>query len=80
MNSLMLEDIQNNFADVIVSLNPGEVVQIVSEGKVVAHLTGTQEPLSTPKKRTERQPGSAIGTLNILEDDNEHLQDFTDYM
>ena len=56
MNRLLLEDVQRNLAEVIANLHPGEVVQIISEDKVVAHLTGEQDI-----PRRTRQPGSAIG-------------------
>ncbi len=75
MNRLLLEDVQRNLAEVIANLHPGEVVQIISEDKVVAHLTGEEDI-----PRITRQPGSAIGTLKILADDDEHLEDFRDYM
>ena len=75
MNRLMLQDVQRNLAEVIDNLHPGEVVQIVLGDKVVAHLTGERDI-----PRTIRQPGSAVGTLKILADDDEHLQDFRDYM
>ncbi len=75
MNRLLLEDLQKNLAEVIANLHPGEVVQIISANKIVAHLTGEQ---NIPHRT--RQPGSAIGTLKIVADDEEHLQDFRDYM
>jgi antitoxin (DNA-binding transcriptional repressor) of toxin-antitoxin stability system len=85
MKRLMLKDIQNDFAGVVANLHPGEVVQIILGDKVVARLIGESErvnneafsPQPLPKSR---QPGSAIGTLTILADDDEHLQDFADYM
>ncbi|MGB3299096.1 MAG: antitoxin of toxin-antitoxin stability system [Phormidesmis sp.] len=80
MHRLMLEDIQDNFAELIVNLCPGEVVQIVSGDKVVARLTGARETLDNKTLRTARHPGSAIGTLKIIEDGDEHLQDFISYM
>ena len=33
---------------------------------------------TTPEKR--RKPGSAIGILQVLSEDDEHLNDFKDYM
>lgn len=80
MTRLLLEEIQNNFAEVIGNLHPGEVVQIVSGDQVIARLMGPQEPLYSEPLPAIRQPGSAIGTIKIIEDDDEHLQDFTDYM
>jgi antitoxin (DNA-binding transcriptional repressor) of toxin-antitoxin stability system len=85
MKRLMLKDIQNDFAGVVANLHPGEVVQIILGDKVVARLIGeseslNQEVFATQPVRRSRQPGSAIGTLTILADDDEHLQDFADYM
>lgn len=80
----MLKDIQNNFAEAIANLHPGEVVQIVSGDKVVVRLIGeseilNHESLPTKPSRTARQPGSTIGTLTIIDDDDENLQDFKAY-
>jgi len=75
MTRLALEEIQHNFAEVVVGLQPGEVVQIVLGDKVIARLTGEQTPI-----KKKRQAGSAIGSLTILADDNEHLEDFSDDM
>jgi hypothetical protein len=36
------------------------------------------DPLTTEKPR--RQPGSAIGEVTILQDDDGHLDDFKEYM
>ena len=80
MNRLMLKDIPDNLAALIANLLPGEVVQIVSNNQVVARLTREQEPLCSKTLPTVRQPGSAVGTLKIIADDDEHLQDFTNYM
>ena len=80
MNRLLLKDIQNNFAEVVANLLPGEVVQIVSGNQVVARLMGERKPLSGKTELVARQPGSATGTLKIVANDDEHLQDSTDYM
>jgi antitoxin (DNA-binding transcriptional repressor) of toxin-antitoxin stability system len=75
----MLKDIPNNLAALIANLHPGEVIQIVSGNQIVARLTGEQEP-SPSGSPAMRQPGSVIGTLKIIADDDEYLQDFADYM
>ena len=80
MTQLLLEDVSKNFAEVIANLHPGEVVQVMSAGRVVAHLIGEQTPSWNDAPRKLRQPGSAIGTLDIISDDDEHLRDFSDYM
>jgi antitoxin (DNA-binding transcriptional repressor) of toxin-antitoxin stability system len=75
MKRLMLDDIQTNFAKAITNLHPGEVVQIVSGDKVVARLIREVEILNhKPVKplRKARQPGSAVGTLKIISDDDDH--------
>ena len=33
-----------------------------------------------PAKRRARMPGSAVGKLKVLVEDDEHLKDFQDYM
>jgi antitoxin (DNA-binding transcriptional repressor) of toxin-antitoxin stability system len=75
MQSVTLEDAQTHLSELIARLQPGEEVQITSGQQIVARIIG-----STPTIRQPRQPGSAIGTLTILADDEEHLQDFKDYM
>ena len=59
-------------AELIASLQPGEEVQIFSGDRNVAGLIGEIQP--------PRKPGSAIGTLTILSQDEIHLEDFHDYM
>jgi antitoxin (DNA-binding transcriptional repressor) of toxin-antitoxin stability system len=81
MKRLMLDDIETNFAKAITNLNPGEVVQIVSGDKVVARLIGESKTLNqefVKPLRKARQPGSAVGTLKIVADDDDHLRDFVD--
>ena len=80
MTQLLLEDISKNFAEVIANLHPGEVVQVMSAGRVVARLIGEQEPSHNGASHKLRQPGSAIGTLEVISDDDDHLRDFADYM
>ncbi|MEO1392408.1 MAG: antitoxin of toxin-antitoxin stability system [Cyanobacteria bacterium J06634_5] len=80
MNRLLLKDIQNNFAEVVANLRPGEMVQIVSGDQIVARLMGERQTLPVETLPATRQPGSAIGTLKIISEDDKHLQDFADYM
>ena len=56
-------------AELIASLQPGEEVQIFSGDRTVARLIGELQPPRKP-----RQPGSAIGTLTILSEDEIHLE------
>jgi antitoxin (DNA-binding transcriptional repressor) of toxin-antitoxin stability system len=75
MQSITLEEAQTHLLDLISRLQPGEEVQIISGQQIVARIIGFRSNTRPP-----RQPGSAIGTLTILADDEEHLQDFQDYM
>lgn len=75
MSSLTLQQAQADLPAVIADLQEGEVVIITDGGKPVARLT--PEPQSSRKRR---QPGSAVGRLAILSEDDEHLDDFGDYM
>lgn len=75
MTRISLEDARDRLADLIAGLGPGEEVQITEDDRPVARLVGE------PRHRTEpRKPGSAVGLLVVVEDDDEHLEDFRDYM
>jgi antitoxin (DNA-binding transcriptional repressor) of toxin-antitoxin stability system len=75
MNRLTVQDAQIRFSELIANLQPGEIIQIIEGEKIVAHLVAELEVSRKP-----RQPGSAVGMLTIFADDDEHLQDFEDYM
>lgn len=47
-------------------------------GRSARLLVLLPEPVESPKK--QRQPGSAKGILEILSEDDEHLEDFKAYM
>lgn len=75
MTRIPLTEAQLRLPELIASLQPGEEVQIFSGDRTVARLIAELQPPRKP-----RQPGSAIGTLTILSEDETHLQDFHDYM
>lgn len=56
----------------LIAMQPGEEVQIFSGDRTVARQIAEIQP--------PRQPGSAIGTITILSEDETHLEDFRDYM
>jgi antitoxin (DNA-binding transcriptional repressor) of toxin-antitoxin stability system len=74
MNRLTVQDVQTHFPELIANLQPGEMIQIMEGEKIVARLVAEEV------SRKPRQPGSAVGTLTIFADDDQHLQDFEDYM
>lgn len=75
MSVLSIDEAQGRLAELIDTLRDGEEI-ILTKGDVpVAKLVGVKAP-----QRQPRQPGSARGKLIIISDDDEHLQDFADYM
>lgn len=75
MTTVTLEEAQANLAGLIAELKPGEEILITEEDRPVARLVA-----EAPNARKPRQPGSAIGKLTIVEDDDAHLDDFREYM
>jgi antitoxin (DNA-binding transcriptional repressor) of toxin-antitoxin stability system len=75
MNQVTVQEAQQHLLELLKNLNPGEGVQIVAGEQVIGRLVA-EEGMS----RTPRTPGSAVGSLIILVDDDEHLQDFVNYM
>ena len=75
MSSMSIEEAQAHLPELIGKLVPGEEIVITRNNQPVAKLVGQQQPVRKP-----RQPGSAKGKLVILAEDDEHLQDFAEYM
>lgn len=74
--TVTLKEAQSHLAELISKLAPGEEVVITDNEQPVAKLMVHQAPMNQPP----RQPGSAKGKLIILADDEEHLEDFKEYM
>jgi antitoxin (DNA-binding transcriptional repressor) of toxin-antitoxin stability system len=75
MTQIPLEEAQSRLSELIAGLRPGEELQITHDDQPVARLVA-----ESPRRREPRKPGSAVGRLVILSDDDEHLKDFKDYM
>jgi len=75
MRTVTLEEAQARLPEIIDHLVSGEELLITRKNQPVAKLVGQQQPVRKP-----RQPGSAKGKLVILAEDDEHLQDFAEYM
>ena len=73
--TISLEEAQATLADLIDTLIPGETVVITQDNQPVATLV--RQP---PAARQPPQFGSAKGMLIINVEDDEHLQDFAEYM
>jgi antitoxin (DNA-binding transcriptional repressor) of toxin-antitoxin stability system len=73
--TMSIEEVQATLPEIISKLGPGEEVLITQDNQPVAKL------ISQPKAaRQPRRPGSAKGILTIVSEDEEHLEDFKEYM
>jgi prevent-host-death family protein len=73
--TVTIEEAQARLAELISQLAPGQEIVITKNEQPVATLMGQRASMHQP-----RQPGSAKGQLMILADDEEHLEDFKEYM
>ena len=77
MATFTIQEAQAQLADLIHRLTPGEEVVITENNKPVAKL------VSEPSKRQPAlrpPPGLGKGCITVISDDDEHLQDFAEYM
>jgi antitoxin (DNA-binding transcriptional repressor) of toxin-antitoxin stability system len=74
--TVSLQQAQADLAVLIRHLSPGEQLVITENDRPVARLTAESPPM--PPKR--REPGLLKGMITIVEDDDEHLKDFEEYM
>jgi antitoxin (DNA-binding transcriptional repressor) of toxin-antitoxin stability system len=75
MSTVTIEEAQAKLPEIIDKLIPGEELIITRNNQPIAKLVGQPSPARKP-----RQPGSAKGKLIILSEDDEHLEDFKEYM
>lgn len=75
MKRITIDEVGNGLRELIANLRPGQDIEITDGGRAVARLVA--EPI---ERRRPRQPGSAVGQLIIVADDDEHLRDFQEYM
>jgi len=71
MPTTTIKDAQAHLEVWISKLKPGEELLITKQDQTVARLMVEPLPDNQP-----RQPGSAIGKLTIVKDDDSHLEDF----
>jgi prevent-host-death family protein len=75
--TVTIQEAQAQLPDLIHRLTPGEEVVITENNRPVARLV-SEAP--QPKPGLRPPPGLGKGFLTILSDDDEHLQDFAEYM
>ena len=75
MKTITLEEAQANLPYLINKLAPGEEISIIQDHQPVAKLIGDRSSLRKP-----RVPGNCKGMITLLVEDEEHLQEFKEYM
>jgi antitoxin (DNA-binding transcriptional repressor) of toxin-antitoxin stability system len=78
MTQISLAEAQEHLPEIIAGLQPGEAVQIIQGDRAIARLT-VESLVESLKVRQPRKPGSEIGSLTILAEDQAHLEGFEDY-
>ncbi|HXT58385.1 MAG TPA: type II toxin-antitoxin system prevent-host-death family antitoxin [Pirellulales bacterium] len=73
--TITIQEAQARLADLIHQLAPGDEVVITENSQPVAKLVAQAPPPCNPRQR-----GSAKGKLMIHAEDDEHLEDFKEYM
>jgi antitoxin (DNA-binding transcriptional repressor) of toxin-antitoxin stability system len=73
MQPIPLEEAQSRLGEIIDNLTPGEEVVITRDNRAVARIIR--------ETRAPRPgPGLCKGMITVVADDDEHLQDFAEYM
>lgn len=75
MTTVSIHEAEASLAELIHRLKPGDEVLIAENDQPVAKLIA-----QSAASRQPRRPGSAKGKLLIHAEDEEHLDDFRDYM
>ena len=73
--TVTLSQAQADLAGLIHRLTPGEELVITENERPVARLTA-----ESAKPSQRQDPGLLKGMITIVEDDDEHLKDFEEYM
>lgn len=73
MSTLTIAEVQSQLPKLLEQLRPGEEVVSTKDDRPIARLTA-EMPDGVPI------PGRCKGMLTIVSDDDEHLQDFAQYM
>jgi len=74
--TMPVEEAASHLADIISTLEPGDEVAVTARnGRVVRII-----PDLTARPAPRRQGGAGKGRLIILQEDDEHLADFREYM
>ena len=73
--TMTIDQAAANLRDIVGALGPGDEVVLTRDDQPVAKIIG-----QPPRSVVSRQPGSCKGMLTIVSEDDEHLNDFKEYM
>jgi antitoxin (DNA-binding transcriptional repressor) of toxin-antitoxin stability system len=73
--TMAVEDIKLTLPELLDSLTPGDEVILTRNQRPVAKLMS-----EVSRTRQPRKAGNCIGMIRIVADDDEHLEDFGEYM
>lgn len=71
MTSISVQEAQAKLSELIAQLGPGEELEITQDQKTVAKLV---------RQKKQRTFGLGKGKLIIISEDDDHLEDFKEYM
>jgi len=74
MPTVTIQEAQAQLPDLIHRLNPGDELVITEDDRPVPKL------VATPAEKPRPDPGRCKGMLTIVAEDDEHLEDFKEYM
>jgi antitoxin (DNA-binding transcriptional repressor) of toxin-antitoxin stability system len=77
MPTVTIQEAQAKLPDLIHQLTAGDEVVITENDQPVASLVG-KAAKTTPRLRPP--PGLGRGIITVISDDDEHLEDFAEYM
>jgi antitoxin (DNA-binding transcriptional repressor) of toxin-antitoxin stability system len=74
MQTVTLEEAQSHLGEIIDKLAPGEEVLLTRGYKLVARI------VAGPGDKPRPVPGRGKGMLTVISEDDDHLNDFAEYM
>ena len=75
MPTITIEEAQAKLPELVGGLGGGEEIKLTRGGRVVARIVG-----ETPGGGRRPGPGLGKGMLTVVDDDEEHLSTFSEYM
>jgi antitoxin (DNA-binding transcriptional repressor) of toxin-antitoxin stability system len=72
--TMTIDQAAANLREIVGTLGPGDEIVLTRDNKPVAKI------VAQPARPALRQPGSCRGMLTIVSEDDDHLEDFKEYM